>query len=198
MPKELLIIFVKNILLGKVKTRLAKSIGDQAAFTIYKELVEITENAVAQSKSDRRVYFSDVIIQEKFAGSKKYVQTGADLGERMFNAFKEGFEDGYENIVLIGSDLPDLKGEIIEEALAELNQSDFVFGPAKDGGYYLIGMKENHLFPFQNKVWSQSELLKQTIEEISLKNLRISKLKELNDIDTLKDYQESSIYKEAN
>ena len=197
MTDKLVIVFVKNILLGKVKTRLAETIGNQAAFEIYKELVEITEHEISFSVADTRVYFSDEIISNKFENSKKYIQEGENLGIRMHNAFKQGFEDGYKKVVLIGSDLPDLKSTHISEAFTKLSVEDFVLGPAADGGYYLIGMRKAHKFPFINKPWSTEKLLNITENEIKTKNYSLNKLEILNDIDTWKDYIRSSIYQEG-
>lgn len=195
MSKELVIVFVKNIKLGKVKTRLAKTIGNQGAFEVYKELVNITEKATSQVKVDKRIYFSDVIIEEKWKGFEKFEQSGVDLGARMKNAFTKGFKDGYERIVLIGSDLPDIKATHIENGLDALKTSDVVFGPAVDGGYYLIGLSKIHYCVFDNKPWSQSNLLETTLEDLKSTNINYSILETLNDIDTFEDLTASEFYK---
>lgn len=192
MSKELLIVFVKNIKLGKVKTRLAKDVGDEEAFQVYKHLVEITEKATNEINCDKRIYFSDIIIDEKWQKSSKFVQKGADLGEKMQNSIEKGFKDGFEKIVLIGSDLPDISAKIIQEGFDALENSEVVFGPAEDGGYYLVGMTKNQHLIFENKPWSQSNLLEVTLGELSNK-ASISLLEELNDIDTLEDLKTSSI-----
>ncbi len=108
MSKELVIVFVKNIRLGKVKTRLAKTIGDQAASEVYNNLVHVTEKATTNLLADIRIYFSDAVVDTLWPGEHKAVQDGNNLGERMENAFLDGLNDGYKNIVLIGSDLPDI------------------------------------------------------------------------------------------
>ena len=115
MSKNLLIVFVKNIILGKVKTRLAKSIGDVGAFNVYYELFTITEKASKKVDVDRYIYFSDVIIPSKWEGDKKFVQEGENLGIRMQNAFQNGFDEGYDNVILIGSDLPNISKETIPQ-----------------------------------------------------------------------------------
>ena len=89
--KDLLIVFVKNSILGKVKTRLAKTIGDVGAFTVYSELIAITESASTKIAADKHIYYSDVIISSKWESDKKFVQKGKDLGIRMQNAFQNGF-----------------------------------------------------------------------------------------------------------
>ena len=195
MTKELIIVFVKNIKLGKVKTRLAKTIGNQAAFEVYSELVKITEEATKKTESDKRIYFSDTIIETKWGTHFKAVQEGSDLGERMKNAFKKGFEDGYERIVLIGSDLPEISSTHIEQGLQNLKNNEVTFGPAIDGGYYLVGMSKMHAYVFDNKPWSQPNLLKLTLSELEQKNISYALLEPLNDIDTFEDLEASTFYK---
>jgi len=190
MSNKLLIVFVKNIKMGKVKTRLAKTIGDASAFEIYKALVEITEKATTNLNIDKRIYFSDVIIKTKWKGTPKFVQNGEDLGERMNNAFIDSFKDGYEHVVLIGTDLPTISEKIILKSFDELNTSEIVFGPAEDGGYYLVGMSTLNSFIFQNKSWSTSKLLSETLNEIQQNKIEVSMLETLNDIDTFEDLQQ--------
>jgi rSAM/selenodomain-associated transferase 1 len=193
MSKELLIVFVKNIKLGKVKTRLAKSIGNEGAFEVYKHLVEITEKATQKVKHEKHIYFSDVIIDEKWPNTPKFIQKGADLGEKMQNAFEKGFSDGYKKIILIGSDLPDISATIIQKGFDQLNNSEIVFGPAEDGGYYLVGMNKMYKSIFENKKWSTKELLKTTLLELDKNKTKVSLLHKLNDIDNLDDLKRSSV-----
>jgi rSAM/selenodomain-associated transferase 1 len=195
MTKELVIVFVRNIKLGKVKTRLAKIIGNQGAFEIYSELVKVTEKATQRIKSDKRIYFSDSLENTKCQNNYKAVQKGKNLGERMKNAFQKGFDDGYERIVLIGSDLPDITASHIANGLQALKNHDTVFGPAEDGGYYLVGLSKMHTFIFENKPWSQSHLLTETLNELKNRNIPFDVLEILNDIDTFEDLEASSFYK---
>lgn len=195
MTKELVIVFVKNIKLGTVKTRLAKTIGDMGAFEVYKELVKLTEKATAKVKADKRIYFSDVIVDDTWQGFDKFVQKGGDLGVRMKNAFAKGFDDGYERIVLIGSDLPDITAAHISDGLKALEKSNTVFGPAVDGGYYLIGLSKLYHCVFENKPWSNANLFEETVQELNKKAITFSTLDTLNDIDTYEDLMASSLYK---
>lgn len=195
MNKELVIVFVKNIKLGKVKTRLAKTIGNHAAFEVYKELVKVTELATENLDTTLRIYFSDSIVGTKWENAYKAIQNGKDLGERMKNAFLKGFEDGYDRIVLIGSDLPDINASHIQKGLEALKSYEVVFGPAEDGGYYLIGMSKMNTNIFENKPWSQSHLLTETISELKHNNTTFTTLQVLNDIDTFEDLEASDFYK---
>ena len=191
MSKNLLIVFVKNIKLGKVKTRLAKTIGNQGAFEVYKELVQITENATDELTVDKHIYFSDVVIETKWQNDYKTVQQGETLGDRMKNAFHDGFKAGYENVILIGSDLPSLTSSIINKGFNALENNEAVFGPAEDGGYYLVGFSKMKDYVFENKPWSQPNLLEVTKKELQENNASFGLLKTLNDIDNIEDLQNS-------
>lgn len=191
MSKNLLIVFVKNIKLGKVKTRLAKTIGNQGAFEVYKELVQITENVTNKLTIDKRIYFSDVVIDTKWKNDYKTVQQGETLGDRMKNAFHDGFKTGYKNIILIGSDLPSLSSSIINKGFTALENNEVVFGPAEDGGYYLVGFSNMKDFVFENKPWSQPNLLDITKKELQENNTSFGLLETLNDIDNIEDLQNS-------
>jgi rSAM/selenodomain-associated transferase 1 len=193
--KALVIVFVKNRTPGKVKTRLAKTIGNQGALDVYTELVNVTEKATQNVQADKRIYFSDAVANTPWQRQYKAVQQGTDLGKRMQNAFKKGFEDGYKRIVLIGSDLPDITANHINQGLEAIKQNDAVFGPAEDGGYYLIGLSKMHHFIFENKPWSQTSLLKETLRELHEKQVTFTTLETLNDIDTFEDLEASSFYK---
>lgn len=192
--KQLLIVFVKNILMGKVKTRLAKTIGDVGAFEVYKELVDITENETDRLEDiDIHVYFSDQVIESKWPGKQKFVQQGENLGKRMQNAFQHGFDLGYDKIIGVGSDLPDLNADIMNEGLEALATTETVFGPSEDGGYYLIGMRKMVDCVFENKPWSTDQLLNITLNELDSKGISCSTLATLNDIDTIEDLKASSV-----
>lgn len=193
----LLLIFAKNIVLGKVKTRLAKTQGDNFAFSVYKRLIDITElESLKLKNADVHVYFSDVIINAKWPNQDKFVQRGNDLGERMKDAFQRGFDLGYQRIIGIGTDLPDLNAAVMAEGLEKLISYDTVFGPSEDGGYYLIGMNRMILQIFENKPWSTDTLLDLTLSELDELGISSSKLRMLNDIDTIEDLKESWLGKE--
>ena len=194
MSENLIIVFVKNITLGKVKTRLAKTIGDNAAFDVYKYLFNITQCESLKAKNcDLHVYFSDAIIDSAWPNTEKFIQSGKDLGERMMNAFEDEFTRGYKRIIGVGSDLPDLSAKIMESALKALESNDTVFGPSEDGGYYLIGMRQSTLCVFKDKPWSTSQLLEVTTKELEEKGYSTTQLLKLNDIDDIDDLKRSSI-----
>ena len=186
--KNALIIFTRNPELGKCKTRLAKAIGDEAALEIYKYLLKHTAEISKNIKADKFVFYSDSITKEDLwdeAIFRKKLQYGSDLGTRMENAFTELFQLNYEKVLIIGSDLLDLNTKQVDDAFQLLNINDIVIGPAKDGGYYLLGMKSPHLKVFKNKAWGTSTVFKETLKDI--KNSTYSLMQELNDIDTFED-----------
>ena len=188
MSKNLILIFTRNPELGKVKTRLAATIGDENALEIYIQLLEHTKKVALETTYDKRVLYSEEInhtdMWEATAFQKK-LQVGVDLGVRMYNAFQGGFEDGYEKIVIIGSDLIALESSDIDKAMQKLDENDIVIGPAEDGGYYLLGMKNIPDNIFKNKEWGTDTVLKDTLLDIASLNYHL--LEEKNDIDTYED-----------
>ena len=188
----LLLIFAKNITLGKVKTRLAKTEGETFALDVYKKLVAITEAESLKLKdTDVHVYFTEAIVDSPWKGKEKFIQSEGDLGVRMGTAFKHGFDNGYKRIIGIGTDLPDLNADIMTEALEILKSNDTVFGKAEDGGYYLIGMNQWIPQIFENKPWSTETLLDITLMELNELGYASSTLQTLNDIDTIDDLKAS-------
>ncbi|MBZ9632394.1 TIGR04282 family arsenosugar biosynthesis glycosyltransferase [Salegentibacter sp. LM13S] len=192
----LLMIFTKNPELGKVKTRLAKSIGDKAALNIYKFLLSHTVSVTKNLKVEKRVYYSDKIPENDLWPSEafsKKLQFGGNLGEKMKNAFSEAFQSDYKRVIIIGSDLLDLSQQDLENAFLELEKNDVVIGPAEDGGYYLLGMKSLNSEVFKNKAWSTSSVLSHTLKDLEGKKIKI--LETRNDIDEIQDIEENSILK---
>lgn len=188
--KNLLLIFTRNPELGKAKTRLAKTVGNETALEIYKLLLQKTCKVAIKVNADKAVYYSVKIRENDIWDKKhfqKYQQKGNDLGIRMQHAFEEGFNLGYQKIIIIGSDLYDLTPEIIDDAFHQLDKNDVVIGPAKDGGYYLLGMKKLHLQVFKNKSWGTSSVRKDTLQDLTEKKVFL--LEELNDVDVYEDIE---------
>lgn len=181
-----LIIFIKNPVLGKVKTRLAATIGDQRALEIYQQLLEYTLNMVKKVDAEVNLFFSDSIISDDSA-SKKFLQEGKDLGERMNYAFEKILADHHSRVVIIGTDCAELTSDILQESFTLLDQSDLVIGPANDGGYYLLGMKKPSPFLFENIEWSTEKVFEATRKIAENSGLKISILPVLRDIDTEED-----------
>lgn len=190
MEKNLLIIFVKNPELGKVKTRLAATIGEQEALRIYKQLLAHTWETTKDQPADKVVFYSDYVdFSDEWENDifQKHRQEGADLGDRMFNAFQWGFSKGYSSVCIIGSDCYELNTKTINDAFERLKKSQVVIGPCLDGGYYLLGMNKLHNFLFKNKHWSTGSVLKETIKDIEKHNLSACLLAVLRDVDVESD-----------
>jgi uncharacterized protein len=196
MTEQLLIVFIKNPILGKVKTRLAASLGDQKALIVYKKLLDHTLRITGNLEYDKIVYYSDFVPEKDewlSTGFKQGLQIGQDLGQKMENAFEEGFRAGYSRIVIIGSDCFELTGHHIAKAFDNLENSNVVVGPATDGGYYLLGMTELFENLFENKKWSTDLVLRDTIKNLTDSNTKFYLLEQLNDIDTESDLLSSKI-----
>jgi len=192
---NLLIIFTRNPELGKCKTRLAATIGDQAALEVYKALLEHTVSFTKDLSVIKEVHYSTAIGENDIWDPTIYIkkqQEGKDLGARMHHAFGNGFAAGYTNIIIIGSDMYDLSKSDIEEAFEALKTNDYVIGPAEDGGYYLLGMKTLNPAVFKNKSWGTSTVLENTLKDVQKTTVKL--LEERNDIDYYEDIKDTPIF----
>lgn len=189
--KNVLIIFVRNPELGKVKTRLARTLGAEAALRIYRFLLEKTRAAALGASLERWLFYSENIPEtdewprELF---HKKQQSEGDLGARMEAAFQQAFEAGAEKVLIIGSDCPELTSTILEHALEMLDHTDFVLGPVPDGGYYLLGMKALTPVVFRDIAWSTAAVRAQTVEKIAALGQGYTLLPMLTDIDEAEDW----------
>jgi rSAM/selenodomain-associated transferase 1 len=194
MDDRCLLFFVRNPLPGRVKSRLAKVLGEEVVADLYKSFILDMLSALEKKDFPLSVCFypADSLADIKRVLGDHYryqPQQGTDLGERMDRCFSEVFSAGVNRAILIGSDVPDLSMAIIDEAFASLQGADIVIGPALDGGYYLIGFTKDNFTPgvFRGLPWGTETVLQQTIDR--LKNLRrtFHLLPTWEDIDTLKD-----------
>lgn len=183
-----LLIFVKNLQPGKVKTRLAATLGDDRAYQIYEYLLDQTYRAVQDVRARKYVCYSDFLEPEARHGYQTLVQSGTDLGERMLNAFQEMFARGAIKTIVIGSDNPDVNSDLINNAFEVLDSVDIVIGPATDGGYYLLGMKVLHPELFHSIPWSTAVVYETTVCRIQESGLNYQSLRELRDIDEEQDW----------
>ena len=190
MSSSALIYFIKAPILGKVKTRLAKSIGEESARMFYEQLVERLLNRQPQN-CDILIAYDDGGLTCKrptyLENRTLFLQTKGELGHKMSEAFAHVFSLGYTQAVLVGSDIPDVNEAILEEAFALLGTSDAVLSPTFDGGYYLIGFHAQTFTckAFEGIIYGTSSVFEQTKEQ--LKPLHVKHGKKLRDIDTLED-----------
>ena len=189
---NLLLIFVKNPEKGKVKTRLANTIGDEQALEAYKKLIAYTQQIAREVSVDRQVWYSQFISEaDEWNGENftKKLQQGDDLGIKMKNAFSSAFDSGYSKVVIIGSDCAELTAQGIEDAFLQLEKNELVVGPSEDGGYYLLGMQEFYPELFEGIQWSTSEVFAQTLQIARRLGLTTGILPELNDVDYEEDWR---------
>lgn len=187
MPLSAIILFIRNPELGKVKTRLAKTIGDENALLVYKALLTHTHQITRDLPFDKYVYYADQITADDSwdrAVYQKRLQTGKDLGEKMANACKELFGMGYQTLLIMGSDCYELETGIIQHAMESMEIADVVIGPARDGGYYLIGMQAPFKNIFENISWSTDKVYAQTLAIVEKNKYSIAVLPTLTDVDT--------------
>jgi hypothetical protein len=187
-----LLLFVKYPEKGKVKSRLSKEFGEDTVVLLYEAFALDVLETVNKGKCWFTVCFHPPSAQEKIASwlgkSYQYMpQNGSDLGEKMKNAFAGAFSEGFEKVILIGSDIPDLSKEIIDEAFA--CNGDAVIGPAADGGYYLIGFNRDTFLPriFEGMQWSTASVFERTMEIFRKHSYKVHILPQWRDIDTSED-----------
>ncbi|MFS4494353.1 TIGR04282 family arsenosugar biosynthesis glycosyltransferase [Maribacter sp. 2308TA10-17] len=193
--KNLLLIFTRNPELGKCKTRLAATVGNESALEIYKFLLNHTAKLTQDVNAAKQVWYSEEIWDNDIWDNSlfdKRLQNGNDLGVRMANAFQEGFASGFERIIVIGSDMYDLSKSDLENAFSMLKTKDFVLGPAEDGGYFLLGMNTFKPEVFQNKTWGTETVLQDTLNDLKKENLKL--LAPKNDIDLYEDIKDIEVF----
>lgn len=185
--KNALIIFAKNPELGKVKTRLAKEVGDEEALAIYHKLLAWTQRETFRVSATCIVYYTSSIDDHDPWKANKKLQADGDLGQKMSSAFQEQLTQ-FDKVCIIGTDCAGLTTELIDQAFAAMDANDIVLGPANDGGYYLLGMKTYHQALFEEIAWSSELVLSQTIKRINTLKKSYQLLPELIDVDTIEDW----------
>lgn len=195
-----LIIFTRYPEPGKTKTRMIPRLGETGAAALQQQM---TEHLVSRLHDTIKTHVLSLEI--RFDGGNEnrmrqwlgpqfsYLPQGdGDIGLRMHRAFDDGFKDGCESMVIIGSDIPELTGDIIQRAFDELKTKDLVLGPAADGGYYLIGLHRAVFNPagpplFTGISWGTDQVLKQTVTAAKKQGLRCILLETLKDVDRPED-----------
>jgi rSAM/selenodomain-associated transferase 1 len=193
MNKNALIIIAKYPANGQVKTRL-EGLSDEARVKIYTALLEDTMKKLsAVSGVDTFIAFAPVEFEEYFSrfnvGLIPLSEGG--LGDRMYEAFQYVFDKGYEKVSLAGADIPDLSAEIILNSFKVLSEDDLVYGPAEDGGYYLVGMSSLIKEVFEEVPWSSDVTLAQSLKQAKRYGYSFGFTDTLSDIDTIEDLKRS-------
>jgi rSAM/selenodomain-associated transferase 1 len=190
--RRAVLVFVRAPEAGRVKTRLAAGIGAEAALRVYRRLAEHAVREALATGAEVRVHFTPADrggeVRVWLGDEVRYFpQAEGDLGERMEAAFDAAFADGAERAVIIGSDLPDLSAELLREAFALLDSRMAVLGPARDGGYYLLGMRAMVPGVFHGVPWSTDAVLARTLERMRDAGAEPALLATLADVDEAAD-----------
>lgn len=191
-----LIIIAKYPEKENVMTRLRDVLTDDERLRLYESLLQQTvhklksipgvDTCIAFAPPDSEAYFSGF-------GVNLIPLPAGDLGIRMFHAFKEVFMKGYTRAALVGADIPDLSGSIITGAFELLSTNDLVFGPAKDGGYYLVGMSSLIKEVFEDVPWSSGQTLQRSLNKAGLHGYSVGFTETLSDIDTIEDLKRAGL-----
>jgi uncharacterized protein len=194
MASKHLTVFVKAPSQGTVKTRLARTIGKEAACGAYQKIVgELVDRLAPLPFIELRFTPDDAAVEIKPWRRRQWQlrpQGEGDLGQRLERAFGDAFAGGAHYVAVIGSDCPTITPDDIQTAWAALQANDVVIGPARDGGYWLIGLREPRPTLFQSIDWSTDKVLKQTLRRARARNLKVELLRELSDVDTESDWLE--------
>ncbi len=188
-----LVVFLKAPRSGEVKTRLAETLGADAARAAYRQLVEtLLANLASLHAVELCFAPPDASAEIKpwlRADWSACPQSGGDLGARLHAAFTEHFLSDAEQVVIIGSDCPDVTATDIEDAWLALTGHDVVLGPALDGGYWLVGLRAPQPGLFTAMPWSTDAVFAETMRRARESDLRIAVLRELADVDTVADWE---------
>ncbi len=197
--EKALIVFTKNPVKGKVKTRLAATIGDDHALEVYQFLirhtVKIIEPLIDQGVQLFVFYSEELVEQDEYTSlsPNRQLQEGEDLGIRMNNAFNHVLQAGFEKVIIAGTDIYEQTTQRILEAFEQLETFDLVVNPVKDGGYCLLGMKKPFSAAFLDKTWSHANVMSDLQSEAFKEGRSMFCLDLINDIDTAQDMNDSGL-----
>ena len=177
----------------KTKTRLLTVLSPNECAEIHRSFLKDIFKTACSLEKDIDVYLFygdegplDIIEDILPEGIVALPQRGKDLGEKMKNIFAELFERGYERVVLMGADIPEVDVKDIDEAFRK--KKDLVFGPTLDGGYYLVGMSKLHEIVFSPEIkWGTPQVLQETIDILGRNGVEVGFIKTREDIDTEED-----------
>jgi uncharacterized protein len=185
------ILFARDPVLGKVKTRLSPFLDDETILALYTCFLHDSLDKIRQvGNADLFVGVSPSNQSGFFTGTqgadiRLFIQEGKELGDKMRQAIEDRFAEGYKKAVIIGSDSPSLPVSYIERALS--SDKDMVLGPSTDGGYYLIGMREKVIEVFDGVTWGTEKVLQETCERLVSEEKELELLPVWYDIDSPED-----------
>jgi rSAM/selenodomain-associated transferase 1 len=200
--RRAVLVFLKLPVAGRVKTRLAATLGDVRAVEVYRRLVErvFTNLAVADIDEVRVMYdppdeeekirhWLAPIIENVATAVEFFPQSSGDLGDRLAAGFSQAFEEGSDAVAAIGTDCVAISAETFSQCWAVLHDEfDALFGPTEDGGYYLVAMKKFHADLFRSIPWSADDTLARSLQQAEACGLRVATLDTFADVDTEEDW----------
>lgn len=187
-----IVIMAKVPIPDQVKTRMIPRLDPMVVSSLYHKFlldkIEQVKNIaadafIAYTPETGLAFFRSIVPP----GFDLINQVGADLGERLVNISKILFGQGFEKVLLLDSDSPNLPVEYIQKGLEQLDKNDVVLGPCEDGGYYLIGLRECQPLLFQDIPWSTSRVTEFTLEKAQRRGLSVFLLEKWYDVDTIDD-----------
>lgn len=185
------VVLAKNPIQGQVKTRLAKSVGDERALEIYKELYRHTLETMRKVPDCQLYVYQSPAIDRQwvpFSEMEIRLQSDGDLGDRMHFALAETLST-HRRVALVGADCPGMDETVVDKALSALSQVELVLGPSADGGFYLLASKAPQPDLLRNRKWSHGKVFQETIDIASKDGRSIFLLPELYDVDHLSDWE---------
>lgn len=179
-------VFARPPVPGRVKTRLAAALTPRLACDLYAACLDDALAAARGAAADERwVYWAEPPERaDPPAGFRARLQRGANLGDRLASAFDELIQMPGDRVLILGADCPELDAARLEQAFQELERTDLVLGPTRDGGYYLVGLARPERRLFEGVTWGGERVLEQTRERAVAAGLEAALLEPLEDIDT--------------
>lgn len=178
-------VFARPAVPGRVKTRLSPSLPADLATRLYAAMLADTLETASRAQAERRaIYWSEALSADPPPGFEAREQRGAELGARLAAAFEELLAAPGDRAVIVGADCPDLAVAGFAGAFRALEDHDVALGPARDGGYWLIGLRRPAPALFEGVAWSSDRVLDQTRERAAGAGLTVATLEVLEDLDT--------------
>lgn len=176
---------------GKTKTRLMPKLTATECVNLHLCFLKDLSSTIMDLSADTFLYYTPKkdtsLLQEIFPHAKgSFLQEGEDLGERMHHGLRTLLKD-YDQVLLMGSDVPEVTREDLKEAYAMLEKKDVVLGPSEDGGYYLVGLKKECPLLFKDKIYSTPTVLKEALETLEHVGLSYGLITALRDVDYYED-----------
>jgi len=200
--RDAIAVFARAPIIEKVKSRLAKEIGAEKATQLYaamlRDCLQLAQNATCEnagvlvchtppSAFDVYDFEGQPDSLANFWEGARHAQCEGDLSARLVDCFAHLKNCGAQKILIIGSDAPDIPAHYFRAAFDALDSHDFVFGPAEDGGFYLIGAREISLGLFENVAWSSASTLATIVDNASRRNRSTALLASWRDVDEIED-----------